>query len=406
MTFHVDAAWSVPTPLESGPAGAMDLFYVRMPFGADLEAREGHTAHAELLDRVARALVGVLGVNGEAYGVRHWPADDFIAWRSAAASGAHQDLLREVIADAIEPLVGSADLATLSVARVPLHLGPAHRAQTFARAVAAASRAASDPKGYELECSGSLLDRAIAERAFHFHHQPIIDTPDRSVVAYEWLCRGTMEGMKFPDLIFGVAERTARVHALSRVLRTLIADELAATVDTTPLHFINVHPTDLDDPAFAEAALDGVLTPYASSIVFELTERAAIEDYRRVKAFFASLRACGYGLAIDDLGSGYAGLTALAELDPDYIKFDMALVRDLHLHPVKQRLLRRMRQFATEIGAKTISEGVETVPERDALLEAGCAWMQGYYFARPAPGFVDVAMDRFPTAPVPQRGVV
>ncbi len=384
----------------------MDLFYVRMPFGNELERRSGHGAHAELLDRAGRAIVGVLGLDGEAYGVRHWPADDFIAWRRAGGTELHQDLLREAIAEAIRPLVSPADAAGVSVSRVPLLLGPSHRGQAFARSVAAASRAASDPKGYELECSAFLLDRAIAERAFHFHHQPIIDCAERSVVAYEWLCRGTMDGMKFPDLIFGVAERTARVHALGDVLRAIMADELAATADTPRLHFINVHPSDLDDPAFAKAALDGVLTSHASSIVFELTERAAIEDYRRVKTFFASLRARGYRLAIDDLGSGYAGLTALAELDPDFIKFDMALVRDLHLHPVKQRLLRRMRQFATEIGAKTISEGVETARERDALLDAGCAWMQGYFFARPAPGFLGVDSDRFPVAPAPQVGVV
>ncbi len=406
MTFHVDAAWTIPETLAVGPAGeSLELFYVRMPFAADLEDRAGAEAHAELLEHVAQALVGVLGVEGQEYGVRHWPADDFIAWRRGSGD-LHENALRDAVAAAIAPLLpGSNDAVGLSVSRVPLRLGGTHRSQTFARAVAAAARAASDPKGYQLECSASLLDRAIAERAFQFHHQPIVDCRDPQVVAYEWLCRGTMDGMKFPDLIFGVAERTDRVHTLGRVLRHVIGDELGVS-DIDQMHFINVHPTDLDDPIFAKEALDGVLTPYASSIVFELTERAAIEDYRRVKAFFGALRDQGYRLAIDDLGSGYAGLTALAELDPDFIKFDMSLIRDLHEHPVKQRLLRRMRQFASEIGAKTISEGVETIHERDALLEAGCAWMQGYYFARPAPGFVDVEPGLYPQAPAPHQDAI
>ena len=406
MTFHVDAAWTLPEALQTGSWGdATELFYVRMPFGAEFEQRAGHDAHAAMIDDVAQALVGVLGVDGREYGVQRWPADDLIAWHRAG-SDLHEDALRNAVLEVVTPLLGSSGASTLAVSRVPLRLGEAHRAQAFARAVASAARAASDPKGYQLECSASLLDRAIAERAFLFHHQPIVDSREPRIVAYEWLCRGTMEGMKFPDLIFGVAERTSRVHALGRVLRHIIADEMSLKSKDQQLHFINVHPSDLDDPVFAKEALDGVLTPFASSIVFELTERAAIEDYRRVKTFFGALRDQGYSLAIDDLGSGYAGLTALAELDPDYIKFDMALIRDLHQHPVKQRLLRRMRQFASEIGAKTISEGVETADERDALLEAGCAWMQGYFFARPSPGFVEVDRDRYPRAPTPHRDVI
>ena len=406
MAFHVDAAWTLPEALRASAGDAMELFYVRLPFGADVEQRAGHDAHAQLLENVAQALVGVLGIDGEDYGVRHWPADDFIAWHRGGGD-LHEETLRDAVLQAVTPsLPNPNDASTLSIARVPLRLGPEHPEQTFARAVAAAARAASDPKGYQLECSASLLDRAIAERAFLFHHQPIVDCSGREIVAYEWLCRGTMDGMKFPDLIFGVAERTSRVHALGRVLRHVIGDELAVTPPGDGLHFINVHPSDLDDPLFAKETLDGVLTPFASSIVFELTERAAIEDYRRVKTFFSALRDQGYRLAIDDLGSGYAGLTALAELDPDFIKFDMALIRDLHEHPVKQRLIRRMGQFAAEIGAQTISEGVETSVERDAVLQTGCAWMQGYFFARPAPGFTEVEEDRYPRAPAPQRDVV
>lgn len=408
MTFHLDAAWTIPPSLEHGaPDEPLELYYVRMPFGAEFEQEAGYDAHATLLEHVGRALVGILGLSGREYGVRRWPADDFIAWRSPGSEELSEEILHAAVLEAIAPLLPcTVDAATLSISRVPVRLGDAHRARTFARAITAAARAASDPKGYQLECSASLLDRAISERAFHFHHQPIVDCDAKTIVAYEWLCRGTMDGMKFPDLIFGVAERTNRVHALSRVLRQIIADELCVSGSEQRLHFINIHPSDLDDPLFAKETLDGDLTKFASSIVFELTERAAIGDYRRVKTFFSALRERGYRLAIDDLGSGYAGLTALAELDPDFIKFDMALIRDLHLHPVKRRLLQRMHQFAAEIGSMTISEGVENENERDALLEAGCGWMQGYFFARPAPGFVEVDDDRYVPAPAPHQGVV
>ncbi|MBV1862660.1 MAG: EAL domain-containing protein, partial [Nannocystaceae bacterium] len=317
MTFHLDAAWTIPQSLQHGePGEALELYYVRMPFGAQHEEQAGFAAHATLLDHAGRALVGVLGLSGREYGVRHWPADDFIAWRHAGGEDLPQEVLHTAVLEAITPLLScSVDLSTLSISRVPVRLGEVHRARTFARAITAAARAASDPKGYQLECSGSLLDRAISERAFHFHHQPIVDCHSTDIIAYEWLCRGTMDGMKFPDLIFGVAERTNRVHALSRVLRQIIVEELSVSGSEERLHFINIHPSDLDDPLFAKETLGGELTNFASSIVFELTERAAIGDYKRVKTFFSALRERGYRLAIDDLGSGYAGLTALAELD-------------------------------------------------------------------------------------------
>ncbi|MEM6292985.1 MAG: EAL domain-containing protein [Myxococcota bacterium] len=408
MSFLVDSAWTLPPALSRREnRRSLDLFYVRIPFGAALEQRAGLDAHAALVECVARTLVGTLGISGREYGVRRWPADDFIAWRHRDEDKLGEEDLRALIIDAVQPLLDTpTDANEITVARVPLQLEHGHRAQTFARAVAAAQRAAADPKGYQLECSASLLDRALRDSAFVFHHQPIVDCRERTVIAYESLCRGTMEGMKFPDLIFGVAERMNRVWQVGRVLRSVIADELVDVGPTPYLHFINIHPADLDDPKFAEQALHGSLTPHAANVVFELTERAAIGDYRRIKSFFAKLRDCGYRLAIDDLGSGYAGLTALAELDPDFIKFDMGLIRDVHLHPVKQRLLQRMHEFADEIGAKAISEGVENEAERDALLDVGSTLMQGYFFARPARGFAAVDDERFTLAQREERDAI
>jgi EAL domain-containing protein (putative c-di-GMP-specific phosphodiesterase class I) len=244
------------------------------------------------------------------------------------------------------------------------------------------------------------MDAAIVDRAFLFHYQPIVDTRARRILAYEALARGTRDPLRFPDVIFSTAERCDRIWELGRVLRDIAADGLDGWVGSEatpdPLLFINVHPRDIEDPVFLEQALSGGLARHAHRVVIELTERAAIADYRRVKPFFATLRRRGFRLAIDDLGSGYAGLTSLAELEPDFIKFDMGLVRDLHLHPVKQRLIERMNEFAEEIGAQTISEGVETAEERDALVRAGCCHMQGYFFARPAPRPPEIPAERWP----------
>ncbi len=410
-------AWSTPPELaERVAAGApAEVLYVHVPFGCELETAAGAVGHGAIMDAIVDATRALLAEIGCPFGVQIWPTDGVLAWLTGppyatrASSDALESGLEVRLAAAVREAVRAEPMpshlhgriAEIAVSRQRLALGGA-LLRAYARAVREAKREACDPTVRELQRSAEIMELALLERAFEFHYQPIVDCERGVVLAHEALCRGTLDGLRFPDAIFGVAERTQRVWELGRVLRDRIAADLDTHVEDGPLVFVNVHPGDIDDPVFLEQALSGALRRHASRVVVELTERAAIRDYRRVKAVFATLRRCGYRLAIDDLGSGYAGLTALAELEPDFIKFDMALVRDLHLHPVKQRLIRRMHEFAIEIGAKTISEGVETVEERDALLHVGCTSMQGYLFARPAPGFAGVPADRFP-GPVAAR---
>ena len=94
-----------------------------------------------------------------------------------------------------------------------------------------------------------------------------------------------------------------------------------------------------------------------------------------------------------DVGAGFAGLSSVVQLEPEFIKFDMALVRDIHREPTKQRLVRSMMALCRDMDVVAVAEGVETPAERDTLLELGCDVLQGYLFARPAPGFGEPVWD-------------
>ncbi|MFN7971438.1 MAG: EAL domain-containing protein [Acidobacteriota bacterium] len=122
-------------------------------------------------------------------------------------------------------------------------------------------------------------------------------------------------------------------------------------------------------------------------VVFEITERAAIEDFDRFRASIAPLRNLGYRIAVDDLGSGYAGLNSIANIEPDFIKFDMTLIREIDQNPLRQNLIRTFVKFAESIPSQVIAEGVETESEKACLEDLGCHFLQGYYFARPGPPF-------------------
>jgi EAL domain-containing protein (putative c-di-GMP-specific phosphodiesterase class I) len=154
--------------------------------------------------------------------------------------------------------------------------------------------------------------------------------------------------------------------------------------------FVNLHPADLEDPELY--ADDGALTPYASQVVLEITERAALDGIHELGTRVTRLRTLGYRIAIDDLGAGYAGLTSFAQLEPEVVKVDMSLVRGIDRSPVKQKLVRSIIALCTELGIQLVAEGIETPAERDVLIGLGGDLCQGYLFAKPGRGFPTPAM--------------
>src|SRR5690606_1481406 len=102
-------------------------------------------------------------------------------------------------------------------------------------------------------------------------------------------------------------------------------------------------------------------------IVLEITERVAVTSWQSFRRHLADLRHSGFAVAIDDMGAGYSSLHTVAEIEPDYLKFDISLVRDIHLSPIKQDLLGSLVDLARKIDAKVIAEGVEKAEEYVAL---------------------------------------
>ena len=150
--------------------------------------------------------------------------------------------------------------------------------------------------------------------------------------------------------------------------------------------FLNIEPDSLFDPqlrnaAFLEQMEHAGLAP--GRIVFEVTEHAAVRDFTSLKRVVEETRAIGFRLAMDDVGSGYAGLKSIAEIRPDFLKIDMSLVRDLHLDPIKRELITTIRRFSESTGIAIVAEGVESEAEMVSLSDAGVRCAQGFLFAEP-----------------------
>lgn len=254
-------------------------------------------------------------------------------------------------------------------------------------------------KRLALELVGSRAteagDRAGLEATFHralsglwMAYQPIAKSSDLSLYGYEALLRSSEPALPHPGAILDAAERLGTLDELGRKVRSAAAEPVASAPERGFL-FVNLHTRDLQDETLYSP--DAPLSAIAKRVVLEITERASLAEIPDVREKVAQLRALGYRIAIDDLGAGYAGLTSFAHLEPEIVKLDMSLVRDVSEEPTKQKLVRSMTSLCKDLGMLVVAEGIETIDERDTLVSLGCDLLQGYLFARPGRPFPEIA---------------
>jgi EAL domain-containing protein (putative c-di-GMP-specific phosphodiesterase class I) len=230
---------------------------------------------------------------------------------------------------------------------------------------------------------GKRFDAAL--RALYMVYQPIVSWSKRAPFGYEALVRSSENSLPHPGALFEAAEALERTSELGRRIRSLCGSPMA-NVGSDVMLFVNLHSLDLLDDALFDP--HSPLTPWATRTVLELTERAAIDGIDDIVPRIARLRSLGYRIAVDDIGAGYSGLNSFATVQPDFVKLDITLVRGLDNDPVRRRLVRLLWELCSDLGIYVVAEGVETVAERDALIELGVDLLQGYLFARPAAPFV------------------
>lgn len=238
------------------------------------------------------------------------------------------------------------------------------------------------------------FDRALQQ--LWIAYQPIVTWPGQKVFGYEALVRSLDPDLPTPGMLFDAAERLGRVQDLGQRIRDAIAEN-AAAAPPDALVFANVHALDLTNDRLYER--DGALTKIADRVVLEVTERASLHRIEDLKDRIRGLRDLGYRIAVDDLGAGYSGLSSFSQLEPDVVKLDMSLIRDIDGSSSKASLVRSMISVCTQdLGVRVVCEGVETIGERDTLARVGADLLQGYLFAKPDRGFRSASIFAFAPA--------
>ncbi|ACS80488.1 GGDEF domain-containing protein [Maridesulfovibrio salexigens] len=218
------------------------------------------------------------------------------------------------------------------------------------------------------------------------HYQPIVNLADKSIHGWEALARGPHDSpFRSPLTLFDMAEKLGKLFHLEKQCREAA---IKAFGNHGPQHklFLNIHPRTIVDPNFTTGETKRLLDKWGlkpGNIVFEITERHSVKDFKTFRKTLDHYRNQGYLVAIDDAGTGYSGLTSIAEIKPDYIKMDKSFVDDIEINQVNRALIDTFTDFSEKIGGKLIVEGIETQEQALTLIDMGVHLGQGYFFARP-----------------------
>ena len=260
--------------------------------------------------------------------------------------------------------------------------------RVVARLVKEASESVAIQKAQALFQTRCRLQDVMLAQQITTVFQPIVDLQNGGIHGFEALSRGPAGTQQHsPINLFDAATETDLVFELDRHCRRRA---LRTARELPPPHqlFINVVPQSMYDPDFKGASLISLLEGLGLSparIALEVSEKYAIRNYMVFVEAMETFRQLGFSIAVDDIGAGYSGLEKIAHLNPRYLKFDMQLVRDIDRVNGKREMARALKTFADKMDSQIIAEGIEREEERQACMELGLHYGQGYLLARPAP---------------------
>ncbi len=234
------------------------------------------------------------------------------------------------------------------------------------------------------------LRRSIKNRDFIPYYQPIRRLDDGTIIGHEALLRWRHEGrgILLPNEFIRVGEDSGLIEQVDWQIYEQVVMQIARGGDGYVS--ANVSPRHFRSPDFADRVLAMFDATGAdpSRLRLEITEVALLDDAPRTLRILRTLRQHGILAQLDDFGTGFSALSYLHRFPISVLKIDRSFVAGIggENRPESQALVRAILALANTLGIDTIAEGIETEVQKQALLELGCSFGQGYLLGRPEPG--------------------
>lgn len=237
--------------------------------------------------------------------------------------------------------------------------------------------------------NAQIFNRMIMENLLTYHVQPIVETTNGNIVAYEALMRGVGDVKMEPKQILAIASSQNNLYAIEKLtfFNTMkLLSENQHVFENKKL-FIN----SMSDFLLNEEDFNELYLTYG-----ELLEKTVIEIVEdgdstadSIEILKKRLNFTHAQLAIDDYGTGYSNSANLLKYRPDYVKIDHSLISDIHNDLKKQQLVTQIIEFCRDNQLQSLAEGVETSQEMKTVIRLGVDLIQGYYTSKPKPLFLD-----------------
>lgn len=227
------------------------------------------------------------------------------------------------------------------------------------------------------------FDKLMSQRAVVPYFQPVVVMATGERVGYEVLGRSRLWGLQTPKDMFLAASQLNLEAELSRMLRTAGVERGMQTL-RAPNLFVNTHPAELTEFGLLDS-LRELRTKFPDQPVTLEVHEAAVVDVAKMKELHDVLEELDFRLAFDDFGAGQSRLVELIDVHPDFVKFDIRLIRCVDTAPKRQQqMLASLVQMTRELGIVPLAEGVETEGEHETCMNLGFELGQGYFYGKPA----------------------
>lgn len=229
------------------------------------------------------------------------------------------------------------------------------------------------------------FDRLMSERLVKPHFQCIVELENSSTIGFEILGRGSVFGLESVSAMFQAAAQLNLEVELSRMLRWE-GIRTGRDIPDHPTLFVNTHPREMEDvPALIDSLIQVREMTQKTALVLEIHE-SSVTNPAQMQKIALALKDMNIQFAYDDFGSGQARLAELMEARPDYVKFDISLIRGIDQAGQQRRqMLETLVKMVRDLDIRALAEGIETEPEDTTCRELGFDLAQGFFYGRPSP---------------------